>query len=159
MALPPVVDGEPTEGMTPLFSLGPRSKQDPEAFRVAASLYAHQKNIPEVRLQRRKDGTLVAWGKYPARAEDHMPVAFLNRTGEGMRTLNGCSCGWKAKKASPRMSTMFNAHMAHLRSVGAPPRDDYSIEVYGEGPAKGLTWNQWYASHPGEDPFGERPKA
>lgn len=158
MAMPPVLDGAPAEGMTALFMLPARSKQDPEAWRVSASLYAHQKRIPEVRVQRRADGALVAYGKYPARAEDHRPVEWLNRGPTGLRCLNGCTCGWKAKTASPRMSTMWNSHAAHLRAVGAPPLDHYGDVVYAEGAAKGLTWNQWYAKTQAEVAAGTRGK-
>jgi hypothetical protein len=91
-------------------------------------------------------------------ASEHAPLAILNRTGHGVRTIIVCSCEWQPKRASERGSTSCNAHMAHRRSLRLP-RADYSAAVFGEGPWMGLTWNEWYAEHGGQDidPFtGDR---
>jgi len=85
----------------------------------------------------------------------HAPISMLNRTGSGIRTIIICSCGWTPSKAPERGSTMHNAHDAHRRAHGLR-KDTCPADVYGEGPAKGLTWDQWYAANPGLDPFGVR---
>src|SRR5579859_1368114 len=87
-------------------------------------------------------------------AADHAPLSILNRTGRGIRTMLVCSCEWFPAKASERGSTRANAHMAHRRRLGLP-RFNYALEVFGEGPWMGLTWDEWYAEHGGRsiDPY------
>jgi len=84
---------------------------------------------------------------------DHAPLAVLNHTGHGIRTIVTCSCGWRPAKAANGASAMHNGHMAHRRKAGLP-RADYSATVFGEGPWTGLTWNEWYSANGGGvDPF------
>jgi hypothetical protein len=83
-------------------------------------------------------------------ASDHAPLSVLNRTGAGIRTMIVCSCEWMPRKASERGSTMHVAHAAHRRSKGMPPAD-YAAVIFGEGPWKGLTWDEWYARHGSEN--------
>jgi hypothetical protein len=83
-------------------------------------------------------------------AADHAPLSVLNRTGQGIRTIVTCSCGWQPEQASEGMSAMDDAHEAHRRSLRLPPAD-YSLTVFGEGPWAGLTWDQWYSQHGGRD--------
>jgi hypothetical protein len=61
-----------------------------------------------------------------------------------------CSCEWMPGKAPESSRTKHNSHMAHRRSKGLP-RADYSAEVLGEGPWMGLTWDEWYDAHGGQD--------
>jgi hypothetical protein len=83
-------------------------------------------------------------------ADEHAPLSILNRTGRGIRTMTVCSCEWMPAKAPESSRTRANAHMAHRRSKGLP-RADYSAEVFGEGPWMGLTWDEWYDAHGGQD--------
>ena len=83
-------------------------------------------------------------------ASDHAPLSVLNRTGQGIRTMIVCSCEWMPAKAPVASSTMNNSHMAHRRKHGMP-RADYSATVFGEGPWMGLTWDEWYGQHGGQD--------
>ena len=86
----------------------------------------------------------------------HDAVSFLNRSGQGIRTYVACTCGWSPKKMPTAGSTMHVAYMAHLRAVGMP-RPQFLATVYGEGPAIGLTFDQWYQQFPNCDPYGARP--
>jgi hypothetical protein len=91
---------------------------------------------------------------------DHAPLSILNRTGHGIRTVIICSCEWQPKKAPERGSTSNNAHMAHRRQHGMPPFN-YAHVVFGEGPWMGLSWDEWYEQHGGQeiDPYtGKRSK-
>jgi hypothetical protein len=92
--------------------------------------------------------------------EDHAPLSVLNPHSEGIRTMTVCSCEWMPKTPPMRGSTKANAHMAHRRSLGLP-RANYAREVFGQGPWMGLTWDEWYAHHGGQniDPFtGQRDR-
>lgn len=82
------------------------------------------------------------------------PVSYLNRRPEGIRTLNGCTCGWVPIKAPTSGSTMYNAFKKHAKTAHAI---DFIIcdAIYGEGPAKGKTFDEWYAIAPDCDPYGE----
>jgi hypothetical protein len=85
--------------------------------------------------------------------QQHAAVSYLNTSGTGGRTVIGCSCSWKPKKGAARMSMMHVSHMAHRRQLGLP-RFDYSQTTYPAGTlAEGMTWDQFYAAHPGRDPF------
>lgn len=84
-------------------------------------------------------------------ADDHLPISILNRRGRGLRTMTVCSCEWQPRNPPERSSTACNAHMAHRRAKGLPRLDNYAGEVFGEGPWMGLTWNDWYAVHGGND--------
>lgn len=89
---------------------------------------------------------------------EHAPLMVLNRTGRGLRTMTVCSCGQRPTRAPGHMNAMFASHMAHRRGLKLP-RADYSMEVFGEGPWAGWTWNEWQAQFGGDgtDPFtGER---
>lgn len=87
--------------------------------------------------------------------DTHRATSFLNH-GAGIRTYLGCSCGWKPKSMPQAGSTMHRAYLGHLRTLGLP-RPEFITDVYGEGPAKGYTFDEWYAMRPDCDPFGERP--
>lgn len=88
----------------------------------------------------------------------HVPTIFLNTTDpNGIRTFVGCSCGVMPRRMPQSGNARPLSYMAHARKVGLQVRN-ISHAVYGPGyPAAGMTWNEWYAAHPGEDPFGERP--
>jgi hypothetical protein len=128
------------------------ARQSEAEFRFLMQAHALRMGLLRLHFAPGKRG-LEAFGEYRGKASDHQPVIWFNRSGQGVRMLEGCTCGWKAKKGSLRGSTVWNMHMAHLRSVGAPPRHDYSDARYAEGAAKGLIWAEWYALHPGGDPF------
>jgi hypothetical protein len=83
-------------------------------------------------------------------AAEHAPLSVLNRSGQGIRTMVVCSCGWKPAKAPERGSTMHVAYMAHRRKMGLP-RVDRIDPVFGEGPWAGMTWDAWYEQHGGQD--------
>lgn len=84
------------------------------------------------------------------------PVSYLNRQVEGIRTTIGCTCGWMPAKAPKSGSTMFNAFKKHAKTVHDI---DFivCIDIIGEGPAKGMTFDEWYAIAPECDAYGERP--
>lgn len=92
--------------------------------------------------------------------DGHDPLSVLNHAGDGIRTMIICSCGQMKANPAARMSTMNNGHMAHRRRLGLP-RADYTRTRFGEGPWKGLTWDEWYAKHgtEGVDPYtGRKPR-
>ena len=82
--------------------------------------------------------------------QDHAPLSVLNRTGKGIRTMTICSCEWQPAKAPESSRTRTNAHAAHVRKLGLP-KADYRLEVFGEGPNMGLTWDEWYETYGGQD--------
>jgi len=94
------------------------------------------------------------------RGGQHAPVTVLNRAGDGIRTFTGCVCGEGRPKTPPQsMRTSSTAYLAHLRKLGIRRPDNLAHAVYIEGPATGMTWDEWYAETkdgPDRDPFGIR---
>ena len=99
-----------------------------------------------------------AAARLPA-AEAHAPLSLLNLTGQGVRTMITCSCGWgPGSQAGVGSRTLNNAHLAHRRRRGLSGNPD---TVFGEGPWAGQTWDAWYAAHRDEglDPYTGLPRA
>lgn len=89
-----------------------------------------------------------------APGETHDPVVCLNRTGSGIRSFVGCSCGWRPRKAPEGASYWHTGHAAHRRRQGLPRLATYAYARYEDGAAAaGMTWDEWQAGNRGRDPF------
>ncbi len=88
-------------------------------------------------------------------AAAHRPVMDRNRTGHGIATVIGCSCGASPKKGAARGSMQHVWYGRHAKANGVNEADMAPMTyAVGHGyPAEGMTWDEWYAANPGLNPF------
>lgn len=94
-------------------------------------------------LEKEESERLAAGRASGNRVADHQPAMY--RTASGWAW--GCTCGQHAGKRSARMSMIHVWFAAHVKKLGLPRLNhqgdgNYAKAIYGDGPAKGLTWDE-----------------